>query len=64
MNFDLFEYFENCGWALCGMLLYPLIQRLIELYKSVKADYDELDRLEEENEYLKGELRKLKGENN
>lgn len=63
MNFNLFEYFENCGWALCGMLLCPLIQRLIELYKGVKADYDELDRLEDENEYLKGELRKLKGEN-
>lgn len=60
MDFNLMEYLENCGWAICGMLLYPLIQRLIELYKNVKSDYDELDRLEDENKYLKEELEKLR----
>lgn len=60
MDFNLVEYLENVGWAICGMFLYPLIQELIRLYKGVKADYDHMDKLEDENEYLKEELEKLR----
>lgn len=63
MDFELVEYLENMGWAIVGMFLYPLIQELIGIYKGMKADYDELDRLEDENEKLKTELEKLRGEN-
>lgn len=63
MNFNLLEYLENVGWVIGGVLLYPLIQQLIKLYKDIQADYDRLDELEDENECLKMELEKIRGNN-
>ena len=60
MNVDMFEYLENVGWVIAGVLLYPLVQQLIKLYKDMRADYDRLDELEEEHQRLLEELKKFK----
>lgn len=62
MDFDLLEYFENIGWVIGGVLLYPLVQQLIRLYKGMQEDYNRLDELEKEHEYLINELKKFKEE--
>lgn len=62
MGFNLIEYLENVGWVIGGVLLYPLAQQLIRLYKGMQEDYNRLDELEKEHEYLINELRKFKEE--